>query len=198
MPPEELSQFEREILVPFFKLHLRDLELQVPEGTIGPEEEDALASLPKKKYEEARRRLVLHKRFETVRNRKLVQEAKEYFKSKHKKLFCEGCGFDFQLVYGDRGQDFIEAHHSIPIAQIESGTKLRVTDLRMVCANCHRMLHRRRDHWITLRELKKRNATECRSTQITRKLQQKLRSRFPKLASPCAPLTAASIARNSC
>jgi hypothetical protein len=155
VPTEELSQFEREILVPFFKLHLRDLETQIPEEPIGPEEDDALASVPKKEYEEAHRRYVLHKRFETVRNRKLVKEAKEYFKSKHKKLFCEGCGFDFQLVYGDRGHDFIEAHHSIPIARIESGTKLRVTDLRMVCANCHRMLHRRRDRWITLRELRK-------------------------------------------
>ena len=154
VPAEELNQFEREILMPFFKTRLRDIERQVPEETIGPEEEDALASLPTKKYEEARRRLVLHKRIETVRNRKLVQEAKEYFRSKHKKLSCEGCGFDFQFVYGERGRDFIEAHHSIPIAQIKGGTKLRVTDLKMVCANCHRMLHRRRDDWITLKELK--------------------------------------------
>jgi hypothetical protein len=42
--------------------------MQIPEESILPEEEDALTSLQKKKYEEGRRRLVLHKRFETVRN----------------------------------------------------------------------------------------------------------------------------------
>jgi HNH endonuclease len=156
VPMSGLSQFEGRILRPFFSLRLRDLESQLLEESITAEEDNALASLPKKKYEEARRELLFHKRFEMVltRNRKLVQEAKKYFKAKHGKLFCEGCAFDFQVVYGDRGSDFIEAHHSMPIAQIKPGTKLKVTDLRMVCANCHRMLHRCRDHWITLRELR--------------------------------------------
>jgi hypothetical protein len=68
VPTEEQSQFERQILARLFRFRLRDLEMQIPEESILPEEEDALTSLPKKKYEEGRRRLVLHKRFETVRN----------------------------------------------------------------------------------------------------------------------------------
>ncbi len=59
---------ERQILARLFRFRLRDLEMQILEESILPEEEDALTSLPKKKYEEGRRRLVLHKRFETVRN----------------------------------------------------------------------------------------------------------------------------------
>lgn len=167
VPLGDLSQFERNILVPFFRLRLRDLKMQISEESILPEEEDSLASLSKKKYEEARQRLVLHKRFETVRNRKLVQEAKKYFIAKHGKLFCEGCGFDFQLKYGVRGRNFIEAHHSIPIKRIAPGTLLKVTDLRMVCANCHRMLHIR--PWITVRKLIKtlRTYAQGRSLQIS-------------------------------
>jgi predicted HNH restriction endonuclease len=125
---------------------------------ITPAEDDALASLPKNKYTEARRMLVRHKWLERalVRNRKLVDDAKKYFKAKHGKLFCESCEFDFHLRYGVRGLDYIEAHHSTPIARIKAGTQLRVTDLKMVCANCHRMLHR--PPWITLRQLKKEMA----------------------------------------
>jgi predicted HNH restriction endonuclease len=141
------------MLMPYFKLRLRDIATQVPEDSISPEENKALDSLPKKMYQEARQRLVLHHRFEKVRNQELVREAKEQYKSIHGKLFCEGCGFDFRLKYGIRGIDFIEAHHTIPIARITPGTTLRVTDLRMVCPNCHRMLHR--PPWITTRELQK-------------------------------------------
>jgi hypothetical protein len=155
VPSDELPHFEQRILVPFFGLRLRDLQAQALEEPITPDEDDALASLPRREYAENRRKLVLHKRRESVlvRNRKLVADAKKHFKTKHGKLFCEGCEFEFQMRYGVRGLDFIEAHHSTPIAHIKAGTKLKVTDLNMVCANCHRMLHRA--PWITVRQLRK-------------------------------------------
>jgi predicted HNH restriction endonuclease len=59
---------------------------------------------------------------------------------------CQICGFDFCEFYGsERGKDYIEVHHIVPIAAVpESGATDPETDMIVVCANCHRMLHRRR------------------------------------------------------
>jgi predicted HNH restriction endonuclease len=85
------------------------------------------------------------------RSRELVQMAKQIFQEKHGKLFCEVCAFDFGVTYGV--PDFIEAHHRIPLCELESGTKTKISDLAMVCANCHRMLHRG-NPWPTIDALK--------------------------------------------
>lgn len=67
-------------------------------------------------------------------------------------LACEACGFDYEDVYGERGKDYIEVHHVVPLhAAGEGVTKL--TDLALICANCHRMIHRRAP-WPTPAELR--------------------------------------------
>jgi 5-methylcytosine-specific restriction endonuclease McrA len=58
------------------------------------------------------------------------------------KLACEVCEFNFAETYGQRGEGFIEAHHKIPVAKLDGKTKTKISDLAMVCSNCHRMLHR--------------------------------------------------------
>jgi hypothetical protein len=58
------------------------------------------------------------------------------------KLACEVCEFDFAATYGQHGHGFIEAHHKIPVADLNGKTKTKIADLAMVCSNCHRMLHR--------------------------------------------------------
>ncbi len=55
-------------------------------------------------------------------------------------LICAACGFNFEGAYGAHGAGYIEMHHLKPIA--EGARRSRVEDLRPVCANCHRMLHR--------------------------------------------------------
>jgi 5-methylcytosine-specific restriction protein A len=58
---------------------------------------------------------------------------------------CAACGFDFGSVYGALGKNFIEVHHLKPIADIGQNYDIDpVRDLRPVCANCHRMLHRQK------------------------------------------------------
>ncbi len=75
------------------------------------------------------------------RSRELVLMAKRVFRKTHGgRLFCEVCDFDFMNTYGE--PDFIEAHHRVPLSQLEPGTRTKLSDLAMVCANCHRMLHR--------------------------------------------------------
>jgi len=57
-------------------------------------------------------------------------------------LACEACGFDFRAFYGELGEGFAEAHHDVPLATSNKERKTNLDDLRIVCANCHRMLHR--------------------------------------------------------
>ena len=58
---------------------------------------------------------------------------------------CAVCGFNFGKVYGDLGDGFIEVHHLQQIAdQGEEHLVDPVKDLRPVCSNCHRMLHKER------------------------------------------------------
>ncbi|MBQ7593950.1 MAG: HNH endonuclease [Synergistaceae bacterium] len=75
------------------------------------------------------------------------------FLNKKKHLQCEVCGFDFEKTYGKLGAGFIEVHHKKPVSEGEHVTDLE-NDLVMLCSNCHRMIHRGKDHMITVEELK--------------------------------------------
>jgi HNH endonuclease len=84
--------------------------------------------------------LVTHKRRE--RRPGLVARKKELVLHQTGKLECEVCGFNFATRYGEFGSDYIECHHIVPLADAKPGQMTRLTDLALVCANCHRILHR--------------------------------------------------------
>ena len=67
-------------------------------------------------------------------------------------IVCECCGFDFEKTYGERGRDFIEVHHAVPVSELAAGQKLRISDLRLLCSNCHRMVHRHQP-WLSVEEV---------------------------------------------
>ena len=72
---------------------------------------------------------------------------------------CCVCGFDFGEVYGDRGKGYIQIHHQKPIYQyaedgVETIISDAIKDMKPVCANCHCMIHRNKDHMLTIEELK--------------------------------------------
>lgn len=69
-----------------------------------------------------------------------------------KELKCEVCGFDFGKTYGELGAGYIEVHHKKPVSDGERITDIN-EDLVMLCSNCHRMIHRGKDHMITVEEL---------------------------------------------
>lgn len=60
------------------------------------------------------------------------------------RLVCEvpRCGFDFYAAYGELGCGFAIVHHEDPIGDRERASKTSLSRLRVVCANCHEMLHR--------------------------------------------------------
>jgi hypothetical protein len=83
------------------------------------------------------------------RNKRLVSLAKGYFKA-----VCEACGFDFGDFYGEHGEGYIECHHVDPLASRDaSGLVTPPERLAMLCANCHRMVHRG-EYVLTVNELK--------------------------------------------
>lgn len=89
------------------------------------------------------------------RNFQLINEAKKLFKKTHGgKLFCEICRFSFKEVYGSIGENFIEAHHIIPVSQMKIDHKTSISELMMLCSNCHRMAHRE-NGMETLQNIKK-------------------------------------------
>jgi 5-methylcytosine-specific restriction protein A len=91
-------------------------------------------------YPEGKEYFRLHRLRE--RNPKVVKQAKELFMKKHGRLYCEVCDFDYSLAYGERGIDFIEGHHKKLISEMQEGETTKVEDIKLLCANCHRMIHR--------------------------------------------------------
>lgn len=82
----------------------------------------------------------LHKKRE--RDPYIILQAKALRLKNTQRLECEVCQTDFFKIYGELGNGFIEAHHKIPVAKLDGTTKTLITDLALVCSNCHRMLHR--------------------------------------------------------
>lgn len=70
---------------------------------------------------------------------------------------CAVCGFNFEQAYGAIGSKYIEVHHLNQVADIRAEYLVDpIRDLRPVCANCHRMLHKTRPP-LSIEELKTHN-----------------------------------------
>ncbi|MBF4375047.1 HNH endonuclease [Vibrio anguillarum] len=103
--------------------------------------------------DETRQRVRTHKLRE--RDPKLVKEAKEQFIKDNRRLYCEACDYDFTELYGF---SYAEAHHKKPLHLLRAGEKTKVSDLGILCANCHRAVHRidSEDPWTELLKLHKK------------------------------------------
>lgn len=87
------------------------------------------------------------------RDSKIVKKKKQTVLRTRGKLECECCGFNFQEKYGHRGAGYIECHHISGLAEAAEKRKTRLDDLALVCANCHRMIHARKE-WLSLDALR--------------------------------------------
>lgn len=79
------------------------------------------------------------------RNQGLVRRKKEAVLKATGRLVCEVCAFDFTVQYGGKEGPFAECHHRRPLVTLRPGQRTRLSDLAVVCPNCHRMLHRLSD-----------------------------------------------------
>jgi len=92
--------------------------------------------------------------FAIERNPTLRNESKLYWRTKmNGAIRCIACGFSFKKKYGIHGDDFIEMHHERPLAGPTKSTKKKVTELKPVCSNCHRMIHRHPRASLSMRKL---------------------------------------------
>ncbi|TDS92711.1 MULTISPECIES: HNH endonuclease [Rahnella] len=73
---------------------------------------------------------------------------------------CFACGFNFGDFYGEYAKNFIHIHHVVPVSEF-GGSKIvdPNTDLVPVCANCHGVIHRKKDRTLSIDELKVMIAT---------------------------------------
>jgi 5-methylcytosine-specific restriction protein A len=85
------------------------------------------------------------------RNSEAIRKAKSRAKKRYGKLECEVCHFDFLERWGE---EYIECHHTKPVSQLQPGEETHTEDLALLCANCHRMAHRK-EIWLDPRELRK-------------------------------------------
>ncbi|MDR3173854.1 MAG: HNH endonuclease [Treponema sp.] len=82
-----------------------------------------------------------------TRSSQLREYALAYY-SKHGGLNCFCCGFNFLDFYGKEfGENFIEIHHIKPIFQYHGDDliqtiKKAIANVKPLCSNCHRMIHR--------------------------------------------------------
>ncbi|CNE33715.1 HNH endonuclease [Mycobacterium tuberculosis] len=76
------------------------------------------------------------------RDRGLRQKKINAVLSSGNRLSCEVCTFDFTQIYGEHGDGYIEVHHVVPLHEAGEA-RTRLSDLVLLCANCHRMSHRR-------------------------------------------------------
>lgn len=119
-------------------------------------EDDTLAgqlevALDDEDHEASEGRLLQRKHFVRERNPKLRRAKIAQFLKKNNRVCCEACSFDFEAVYGPRGQGYIEVHHTRPLH--DSGqTTTNLNDLVLLCANCHRIIHCK-SPWLTFKEL---------------------------------------------
>jgi 5-methylcytosine-specific restriction protein A len=90
-------------------------------------------------------------RLHRVRERRRSGEKKRAVLAATGRLACEACDFDFAAAYGELGAGFAECHHKLPL--VAGVRTTRLADLAIVCANCHRMLHRSA-RWLSVDELR--------------------------------------------
>jgi len=79
----------------------------------------------------------LHKTRE--RNRGLRNKLIEKLKNTYK-CHCEICKTEPKEALGDQAMSMFECHHIIPISEVYRA-KTKISDLSLLCANCHRLLH---------------------------------------------------------
>lgn len=111
-------------------IYLRLVEKDAPPSKSVEKEDDEL-------YYEDLTKIRHHKRIE--RNQLLAKKVK-----KIKGYSCEACGFRFKDKYRTVGDSYIEAHHLVPLAELEGG-KIPMDPLKdfaVLCSNCHRMIHK--------------------------------------------------------
>jgi len=112
-----------------------------------------------------------HRRAE--RSPSLARDAKQIHGSRCQ---VQACGKRLVDLYGEVGDGYIEAHHLTPFADLDGRpTELDpATDFAVVCPDCHRMIHRRREPY-TLAEARRGLVQLASARYVAIQIEQGLR-----------------------
>lgn len=97
-------------------------------------------------------RLLIRRHVARERDARLRKRKIESVRKLSIPIACEVCGFDFEQTYGERGHDYIDCHHIVPL-HVTGVRSNRIDELALLCANCHRMIHVR-PPWLSPADLK--------------------------------------------
>lgn len=118
------------------------VQVAIGEGPLPPRTPPLLNGAPfasaDHQHKETKR--LARERYAFARNPGLVKAARAI-----RGFTCEACDFNFEETYGSLGREYIECHHVDPLGNRDQPTtSTTVRNVRMLCANCHRMVHRER------------------------------------------------------
>lgn len=85
-------------------------------------------------------RMFFHLRRE--RDPVLARAKREAAKATDGRLKCEACGFVTHDTYPALGGEVCEVHHRLALANATEAVETQLEDLAVLCANCHRAIHR--------------------------------------------------------
>lgn len=87
-------------------------------------------------------RLLIRMHVYRERDRKFAKMVRKHYKYENGgRLVCHACGCVPIEVYGPTGESCMEAHHTVPIEQLQPDSVTVVSDMAMLCASCHRVVH---------------------------------------------------------
>ena len=79
------------------------------------------------------------------RDRQFVRKVRDYYRLQGDgRLTCQACGATPSDTYGGAGEPAMEAHHIVPIEELQPDSEVRIEDMAMLCANRHRVVHSRK------------------------------------------------------
>lgn len=127
------------------------IEEQGPTDEVDDEEES---------FAEGRFLTRVHKRRE--RNPKLRKAKIASAIKQNGRLSCECCGFAKADAHPDWKDAAFEVHHVVPVASTDAARKVTVKDVVVLCANCHRFIHKLSSlegTWLSVADLAQRMRT---------------------------------------
>lgn len=165
------SQTDRDIVAAYPRskaTELADVASRIRAAIQGPDEVsvERTGSHEEEEFVEGRIITAQHRfRDRRIRLKFLRQTADE-------QLSCAVCSFAPSPNL-DRSlrESFFEAHHIVPLAADKGDRTTRLTDVALVCAGCHRFIHRLivlTSSWVTIAEAREELRTGARSSAMMR------------------------------
>ncbi|MDH2015024.1 HNH endonuclease [Pseudomonas juntendi] len=116
---------------------------------------ETMENLPKsydeEEFSEGKAATALH-----VRRERSAKLRKEFIRIrlKSEKLLCDICRVDGYHLDPDIRDSMFECHHVLPLS-IRGESNTKISEMALLCANCHRLLHRAmavRSKWLSIEE----------------------------------------------